>query len=172
MGVVQRGRGLRSSCVGQGWTGEAVFAKTPMFAQTVCRAETLVTRVAFEHLTAIAVHSFVAAQVAELSVSFQTHFTTKWFDRAVNVRMLLQTGSSGKGFTTFSACMCSTATAVLLSNVTLQVRSISKRLAAMIAVKFPISGRTVRRRRTSSRLIIQTGKRARKIKRQIVTTVA
>lgn len=133
-----------------------------MFGQRGRRVETLVAKRALQLLSTVNVHSLMAAQVTELCVPFQTHFAAERFDRAVNVRVLFQTGRGGKSFVALVARVCSSAARVLLPYVALQIRSVSKLLSTVLAMKLLSAVRSVSAR--GQRWRGQTVEQARRVR--------
>ena len=74
-----------------------------MFGERGDGAECLATLVTLDLHPAVDVHPLVSVQVAELSVRLVTHLAAEWFDRAVNVSVLLETTGCCKCFTTLRA---------------------------------------------------------------------
>ena len=86
--------------------------------------------------SAIGVHAFVTTQIRKLCVALETDLASEGFDAAMDMRMLFQSRTRGKCFSTFWTGMTSGAH-VIGANVTLQIARIREDFIAIFARKSP-----------------------------------
>lgn len=75
-------------------------------------------------------HAFVSAKIGELSVRLETDLALKWLNAAVNVSVLLQSGTRGERFPAFGACVTPRPN-VIRTYVTLEIRRVRKNLSGV-----------------------------------------
>lgn len=108
------------------WTWRRI-TKSLMFWQRVFCRKTLGALLTPDLPTTISVHSFMATQVGELRIRFETNLALERFHRWMNVRVLFSTRFRGKCFATFTARI-TPSTFMSVSNMPLQVRCVSEYL--------------------------------------------